>query len=167
MSYNYTGTPLEEWQDFILWDEGCYTVPKAGQLSQHPDVLEPATISFQSPYLFSAPPSTYDGPSSYDHSISALPSLSNDSTSSAEYESYDPSPFSSAFTSPLYVQSETRYFGSFNASNAFLGSSEKPLLESPLIDTTREEDHRFDKLFGYNTWPCLQSALSRLLPDFQ
>lgn len=135
MSYNYTGTPLEDWQDFVLWDEDCFNNPTANRGNTNLGYLGTRVSGTESPYVTSAPPSNYDGPSSYDYMVSAPPSILGESSSYGQFYGTSPT-VSSTATSPL-VGRDDRYFGSFGACDNFL-SPLRETTESPLIDTTRE-----------------------------
>ncbi|KAF1929514.1 uncharacterized protein M421DRAFT_419300 [Didymella exigua CBS 183.55] len=136
MSYNYASTPLEEWQDFVLWDEDCYSSATANRCSTHLVYLGTDVSGTESPYATSAPPSNYDGPSSYDYNVSAPPSIIGESSSYGQFYGTSPT-ISSTATSPLVGRDDGRYFGSFGACDKFL-SPLRETNESPLIDTTRE-----------------------------
>ncbi|KAH6612661.1 hypothetical protein C7974DRAFT_82295 [Boeremia exigua] len=133
----HVGTPIEEWHNLMNWDEDCFTdSPSTTRGSGSHSYLAPEASGFQSPYVTSAPPSNYGGPSSFDCNISAPPSLTGDSSSYNQFYGTSPS-FSSTATSPLVARDELRYFGSFDACDNFfppLGG----VPESPLLDTTRE-----------------------------
>lgn len=136
MSYNYTGTPLEEWQDFVLWDEDSYNNPSTNRGNTHLGYLGTEVSGTESPYIISAPPSNYDGPSSYDYNVSAPQSIVGESVSYGQFYGTSPT-VSSTATSPLVGRDDGRYFGSFGACDTFL-SPLREATESPLIDTTRE-----------------------------
>ncbi|KAF2630887.1 hypothetical protein BU25DRAFT_455942 [Macroventuria anomochaeta] len=137
MSYqSYTGTPIEEWQDFVLWDDDCYNNPTANRGNNHHGYLGVGVSGIESPYVTSAPPSNYDGPSSFDYNVSAPPSVVGESSSYGQFYGTSPT-FSSTATSPLVGRDELRFFGSFGACDNFL-SPLREATESPLIDTTRE-----------------------------
>jgi hypothetical protein len=136
MSYTYTGTPLEEWQDFVLWDEDSYNNPSTNRGNTHSGFLGTGVSGIESPYIISAPPSNYDGPSSYDYKASAPPSTVGESASYGQFYGISPT-VSSTATSPLVGRDDGRYFGSFGACDSFL-SPLREASESPLIDTTRE-----------------------------
>jgi hypothetical protein len=136
MSYTYTGTPLEEWQDFVLWDEDSYNNPSTNRGNTHSGFLGTGVSGIESPYIISAPPSNYDGPSSYDYKASAPPSTVGESASYGQFYGVSPT-VSSTATSPLVGRDDGRYFGSFGAYDSFL-SPLREASESPLIDTTRE-----------------------------
>ncbi|KAF3006012.1 hypothetical protein E8E13_010578 [Curvularia kusanoi] len=136
MSYgSQSGTPIEEWQDLMNWDDDtCATVSNGLQGSQSHNYLAPVAPS--SPYLTSAPPSNYGGPSSFDCNVSAAPSIVGQSSSYGQFYGTSPT-FSSATTSPLMTRDELPYFGSFGACDNFfpsLGEAAEP----PLLDTTRD-----------------------------
>lgn len=137
MSYqSHTGTPIEEWQEFVLWDDDCYN-----NLTGTPDngrygYLGVGTSGIESPYIASAPPSNYEGPSSFDYVVSAPPSIVDESSSYGQFYGTSPT-FSSTATSPLVGRDDGRYFGSFGACDNLLPSV-REATESPLLDTTRE-----------------------------
>lgn len=136
MSYTYTGTPLEEWQDFVLWDEDSFDNPTKTRGDTHLGFLGIGVSGTESPYIISAPQSNYDGPSSYDYNVSAPPSIIGESASYGQFYGTSPT-VSSTATSPLVGRDDGRYFGSFGACDNFL-SPLREATESPLIDTTRE-----------------------------
>lgn len=139
MSYDrYSITPIEEeWHDLMNWDEECYTAsPTNIRNGDRNAFLGPEIPGLQFPYVTSAPPSNYGGPSSFDNNVSAAPSITGASSSYGQFHSTSPR-FSSTATSPLVARDELRYFGSFDAcDNMFppLGEAAEP----PLLDTTRE-----------------------------
>lgn len=138
MSYHSrTSTPLEEWHNLLNWDDDGYTgSPTITRGSDSQNYLAPEASDFQSPYVTSAPPSNFGGPSSFDCNVSAAPSLAGASSSYGQFYGTSPT-FSSTATSPLVARDELRYFGSFDGCDNFF----PPLgefTESPLLDTTRE-----------------------------
>src|SRR5690242_1118776 len=139
MSYHSrTSTPLEEWHTLLNWDEDCFkSSPTITRSSDNQNYLAPEASGLQSPYVTSAPPSNYGGPSSFDCNVSAAPSITGPSSSYGQFY-YGTSPtFSSTATSPLVARDELRYFGSFDGCDNFfppLGG----ITESPVLDTTRD-----------------------------
>ncbi|KAF9692285.1 hypothetical protein EKO04_009376 [Ascochyta lentis] len=137
MSYQtYTETPIEEWQDFVLWDEDYYNNPTVTRGNDRHGYLGVGTSGIESPYVTSAPPSNYDGPSSFDYVVSAPPSIIDESSSYGHFYGTSPT-FSSTATSPLVGRDDGRYFGSFGACD-YLLPPVREATESPLLDTTRE-----------------------------
>ncbi|KAG9206369.1 hypothetical protein G6514_005096 [Epicoccum nigrum] len=136
MSYqSQTGTPIEDWEDLMNWDDGRYaTESNVVRTSQIDNYLAPEAPA--SPYITSAPPSNYGGPSSFDCNVSAAPSIVGQSSSYGQFYGTSPT-FSSATTSPLLSRDELRYFGSFGACDGFFSSLGEPA-EPPLLDTTRD-----------------------------
>lgn len=117
------------------WDDDCYTdSPTLVRGSRGNDYLVPEVPG--SPYITSAPPSNYGGPSSFDLNVSAAPSIVGQSSSYGQFYGTSPT-FSSATTSPLLTRDELRYFGSFGACDNFfppLGEAAEP----SVLDTTRD-----------------------------
>lgn len=136
MSYeSQTGTPIEDWEDLMNWDDGRNAAqPNIVRSSQLDDYLAPEAPA--SPYNTSAPPSNYGGASSYECNVSAAPSIVGQSSSYGQFYGTSPT-FSSATTSPMVTRDELRYYGSFGASDSLfpsLGEAAEP----PLLDTTRD-----------------------------
>jgi hypothetical protein len=119
------------------WDEGCYTAsPTTVRNDDSTDFLGSEIPDLHFPYMTSAPPSNYEGPSSFDNNVSAAQSINGASSSYGQFHSTSPR-VSSTATSPFVARDELRYFGSFDAcENMFspLGEAKEP----PLLDTTRE-----------------------------
>lgn len=137
MSYqDYTGSPIEEWQDLISWGDDYYSSSTVTGSNDRHGYLGVGTSGMESPYMTSAPPSNYDGPSSFDCVVSAPPSIVGESSSYGQFYGTSPT-FSSTATSPLVSRDEGRYFGSFGACD-YLLPPVREATESPLLDTTRE-----------------------------
>ncbi|KAJ4380045.1 hypothetical protein N0V86_004352 [Didymella sp. IMI 355093] len=136
MSYDrYSITPIEEeWHDLMNWDEGAS--PTNVRNDDSTDFFGREIPGLHFPYMTSAPPSNYGGPSSFDNNVSAAQSVNGASSSYGQFHSTSPRGSSTA-TSPFAARDELRYFGSFDAcENMFspLGEAKEP----PLLDTTRE-----------------------------
>ena len=134
--HSYTVAPIEEWQDLVLWDDDCYSNPTVTRGNNCHGYLGAGNSGTESPYVASAPPSNYDGPSSFDCIVSAPPSVVDESSFYSQFYSTSPT-FSSTATSPLVGRDDGRYFGSFGTCD-YLLPPVRETTESPLLDTTRE-----------------------------
>jgi hypothetical protein len=139
---SYTTTPVEDWQDFVVWN-GDSMFETDGELSgSQRDYLDPnyhlsESVESEQPYLVSAPPSLAEGlPSSLEYTVSAPPSVLGESSSFGPV--YGTSPFfNTTTTSPLVGYGDSRYFGSFDACDGALSPLAYPQ-ESPILDTRFE-----------------------------
>jgi hypothetical protein len=113
MSYNYTGTPFEEWPDSVLWNEDCYNgrdthMNHLGAQETTADMPSPSPM----PCEFNL----------------ELPDLTFTNASSDIYQSLRFSPaLSPAALTPLPVQDGMVYFGSYGEFNRALTIAEKSL----------------------------------------
>lgn len=139
----YTSTPIEEWEDFVQWGDDYYS--SSGPSHNHQTgsqsngvhaFLGAESFGIDQPYVTSAPPSNYDGPSSFDYNVSAPPSIIDESSSYSQFYGTSPT-YSSTATSPFVSRDDAHYFGSFGACD-YLLPPVREATESPLLDTTRE-----------------------------
>ncbi|KAF2647781.1 hypothetical protein K491DRAFT_709055 [Lophiostoma macrostomum CBS 122681] len=141
-------TTTEEWEDLIAFD---------GELH---DPLFQGDISFTGPgdYEPSAPPSTVDGPSSFDYVLSAPASVADDPSSfgqSYSWLSASPS-FSTSATSPLPgrpTPAPQSSLGSLHACDYVSSPVQANIdnLESPLLDTGEPILGSFHSTKSFNT----------------
>jgi len=141
----YLGSPNESWQDLVAWDDELYDPFFQGETNytgtQERSYVagHPLSESYTSEpvYLVSAPPSIADEPPSLEYTVSAPPSIL-DGQSSFEQVHGTSLSFDTISTSPLVVQADSQYFGSFGACDNSLLSPLGTISDSPILDTRYE-----------------------------
>ncbi|KAH4818991.1 hypothetical protein HBH61_037760 [Parastagonospora nodorum] len=141
---SYATPPTEDWRDFVAWDgdmcdpmfdgDNGFTGLQGHTLA--PDYRLSESLESEQPYLVSAPPSLAGGLPSLEYTVSEPPSILGESSSYGQMYCTSPS-FGNTTTSPLIGYGDSRYFGSFDASD----SAHSPLSypqESPILDTRYE-----------------------------
>ena len=143
--FSYISSPNESWQDLVDWDdelydpffqgETSYTGAQGGSYVVDHQLSESYTS--EPTYLVSAPPSVADGPPSLEYTVSAPPSILDGQSSYGQVNVTSLS-FDTISTSPLAVQADSQYFGSFGACDNSLLSPLGTISDSPILDTRYE-----------------------------
>ena len=141
----YLGSPNESWQDLVAWDDELYDPFFQGETNytgtQERSYVAGHQLSesytSEPAYLVSAPPSIADEPPSLEYTVSAPPSIL-DGQSSFEQVHGTSLSFDTISTSPLVVQADSQYFGSFGACDDSLLSPLGVISDSPILDTRYE-----------------------------
>lgn len=117
----YGGSPTEDWQHLISWDdelydpffqgESNYAEAQGGSFSAGSQLS--GSYTSEPPYVVSTAPSVIDVPPSLDYTpVSASPSLLDEQSSFGYAYCASPS-FDKASASPLAIPRENQYYGSF------------------------------------------------------
>jgi hypothetical protein len=141
----YIGSPNESWQDLVAWDEELYDPFFQGETNytsaQERNYVAGNQLSesytSEPTYLVSAPPSIADEPPSLEYTVSAPPSILDGQSSFEQIHNTSLS-FDTISTSPLVVQADSHYFGSFGACDNSLLSPLGTVSDSPILDTRYE-----------------------------
>ncbi|KAG9196333.1 hypothetical protein G6011_01454 [Alternaria panax] len=145
--FPYISSLDESWQELVAWDDELYDPLFQGETSytraQEGSYVAVHQLSgsytSEPTYLVSAPPSVADEPPSLEYTVSAPPSTL-DGQSSFEHANGTSLSFDTTSTSPLAVQADSRYFGSFGACDNSLLSPLGATNDSPILDT------RYDRI---------------------
>ena len=145
--FPYISSLNESWQELVDWDdelydplfqgETSYTRAQEGSYVAGHQLSESYTS--EPTYLVSAPPSVVDEPPSLEYTVSGPPSIL-DGQSSFEHANGTSLSFDTISTSPLAVQADSQYFGSFGACDSSLLSPLGAINDSPILDT------RYDRI---------------------
>ncbi|RYO22892.1 hypothetical protein AA0111_g9205 [Alternaria arborescens] len=145
--FPYISSLNESWQELVDWDDELYDPLFQGETSYTRAQEGSYVVSHQlsesytsePTYLVSAPPSVVDEPPSLEYTVSGPPSIL-DGQSSFEHANGTSLSFDTISTSPLAVQADSQYFGSFGACDSSLLSPLGAINDSPILDT------RYDRI---------------------
>ena len=140
----YTNAASEDWEDLIDWDDTFFQEPlfnkhtrvAARQPNNDLAYHVPGSIAAEQSYAASPLPALRLETSSFNYTASASPSIIENLSSFCQAYCNSPS-FSSAATSPLVGRDDSRYFGSYGASDG-LFPPRRETIEPSVLDTRSE-----------------------------